>query len=93
MRRFTHVRSMGELEARIAEVLDQLAADSEPVLITRNGKACAVLQDIQAFRETHETLALLKLLALGQREVDAGKLTPAGDVVARLKAKSAATGK
>jgi hypothetical protein len=32
--------------------------------------------------DSDETLALLKLLALAQREVDAGKLTLARDVIA-----------
>jgi prevent-host-death family protein len=67
---------MGDLEARIAEVHDQLATDDDPVLITRNGKACAVLQDIRSFERTHETLAVLKLLALGQREVDSWDADP-----------------
>ena len=57
------------------------------MVITQNGEAKAVLQDVASFEETQETLALLKILALGQQDVDAGRLRPVGDVVARLRAK------
>ena len=52
-------------------------------------KANAVLQDVASFEETQETLALLKILALGTQDVAAGNLMPVGDVVARLRAKRA----
>ena len=48
-----------------------------------------VLQDIASFEETQETLALLKILALGNQDVAAGKVKPVADVVARLRAKRA----
>ena len=50
----------------------------------------AVLQDVASFEETQETLALLKILALGQQDVEAGRVKPVADVVARLRAKRAA---
>jgi hypothetical protein len=43
----------------------------------------------QANQETQETLALLKVLALGHKEAEAGKLKPVAEVVARLRAKLA----
>jgi prevent-host-death family protein len=86
MRFSTHVRSISHVKANAAEILDRLAVDGEPMLITQNGEARAVLQDVASYEATQETLALLKLLALGQREIEAGELTPAREVVARLKA-------
>ena len=50
-------------------------------------RAEAVLQDVASYEATQETLALLKVLALGQQEVAAGKVKPLSDVVARLKTK------
>jgi hypothetical protein len=43
----------------------------------------------QAKRTRDETLALLKILALGNRELTAGKIAPLADVVARLRDKRA----
>lgn len=89
MRYATQVKPISYLKANAAEVLAQLAEQREPLLITQNGEARAVLQDVASFEETQETLALLKILALGQQEAAAGKLKPVGEVVARLRAKRA----
>ena len=65
-----------------------LAQRREALVITQNGEAKAVLQDIASFEETQETLALLKILALRSREVEAGQVRPLADVVKRLGAKA-----
>jgi hypothetical protein len=57
------------------------------MIITQNGEAKAVLQDVASFEENEATLALLKVLALGSQQVAEGKLEPAADVIARLRAK------
>jgi prevent-host-death family protein len=89
MRYSTHVKPISYLKANAAEVLAQLTAQREPMLITQNGEARAVLQDVASYEETQETLALLKILALGNQDMAAGKLKPVGDVTARLRAKRA----
>lgn len=62
----------------------------EPLVITQNGEAKAVIQDVASYEETQETLALLKVLALGTAEIEAGKVRPVGEVVARIRAKQTA---
>ncbi len=57
------------------------------MVITQNGEAKAVLQDVASYEETQETLALLKILALGAAEIEAGQVTPAREAIARLRAK------
>ena len=49
----------------------------------------AVLQDAASLDETQETMALLQILALGKQEVEAGKLKPVVEVLARLRDKQA----
>ena len=43
---------------------------------------------MQGIKQTQETMALLKMLALGTRQIDEGKVQPAGDVVAKLRSRS-----
>ncbi|MFP4225871.1 MAG: type II toxin-antitoxin system prevent-host-death family antitoxin, partial [Desulfobacterales bacterium] len=57
----------------------------EPLIITQNGEAKVVLQDIESYEQTRQTMALLKMLALGMDQIDAGKVQPADDVVKRLR--------
>ncbi|HVR82123.1 MAG TPA: type II toxin-antitoxin system Phd/YefM family antitoxin [Luteimonas sp.] len=90
MRYSTQIKPISYLKANAAEVLRELAASREPLVITQNGEAKAVLQDIASYEETRETLALLKILALGRQQVEAGDTVPVEDVVTRLRAKRAA---
>jgi prevent-host-death family protein len=89
MRYSSQVKPISYLKANAAEVLERLAEQREPLVITQNGEAKAVLQDLASYEETQETLALLKILAVGNQDVEAGRITPVGEVVARLRAKRA----
>jgi prevent-host-death family protein len=90
MRYSSQVKPISYLKANAAEVLLQLAKQREPLVITQNGEAKAVIQDVASYEETQETLALLKILALGNQEIEAGKVKPVADVLARLRAKPSA---
>jgi prevent-host-death family protein len=87
----SQVKPISYLKANAAEVLTRLAEQRVPMVITQNGEAKAVLQDVASFEETQETLALLKILALGNQDVAAGKLKSVADVVSRLRAKRPST--
>ena len=87
MRYSTHIKPISYLKANAAEVLHDLAAGGEPMIITQNGEAKAVIQDVRSYDETQETLALLKLMALGQQDIEAGRTTPLREVVERLRNK------
>ena len=43
------------------------------------------MQDIDSFEKTQETMALLKMLALGHRQIESGQVAPAADVIAGLR--------
>ena len=87
MRYSSQVKPISYLKANAAEILTRLAEQREPMVITQNGEAKAVLQDVASFEETQETLALLKILALGNQDIAAVKVKPVANVVARLRAK------
>lgn len=83
----SRIKPISYLKANAAEVLLDLAEKREPMVITQNGEAKAVIQDVASFEQTQEMLALLKLLALGNRDIDAGRTRPARAVAERLRAK------
>jgi prevent-host-death family protein len=85
----SQVKPISQLKAHAAEILLDLAERREPLVITQNGEAKAVLMDVVSYEEVQSTLALLKLLALGNREIEEGKLRPVKEVVRRLRAKPA----
>ena len=85
MKLSSQIRPISYLKAHAAEIVRTLGDRREPLIITQNGEAKVVIQDIDSYEETQETVALLKILALGNRQVEAGRVQPATDVVARLR--------
>lgn len=83
----TRIKPISYLKANAAEVLHELSKGGEPLIITQNGEAKAVLQDVAAYERTQETLALLKILALGRKQIEAGETVPVEEAVARIRAK------
>ncbi len=81
----TRIRPISVLKSRGQHVIRDLAAGAPPVIVTVHGEAKAVLQGIAGYEQTQETLALLKILALGQRSVAKGRVSPARVAFARLR--------
>lgn len=87
MRYSTQIKPISYLKANAAEVLQDLKEQRRPLVITQNGEARAVIQDVASYEETQETLALLKILALGNQQVAQGKVKPVAEVVKRLRSR------
>lgn len=81
----SRIKPISYLKAHASEIVRTLRDEGEPLIITQNGEAKAVVQDIDAYEQMQETLALLKILALGSRQIEAGRVQPAADVIARLR--------
>lgn len=86
MRFSTQIKPISYIKSHSAEVLDRLAQEREPIVITQNGEARAVLVDVRTYEQSQETLALLQILALGQKQRDAGEIYPLSDVVEKMRA-------
>lgn len=89
MRYSSQVKPISFLKAHAAEVLIDLAETRQPMVITQNGEAKAVIQDVVSYEQGQDQLALLKLLALGAQDIAEGRTAPAREAVARLKEKLA----
>ena len=87
MRYSTQIKPISYLKANAAEVLDKLRENRQPLIITQNGEAKAVMQDLATYEATQETMALLKILALGKQQIEAGKVSTHADVTKRIKAR------
>ncbi len=70
------IKPISYLKSHTAEIFKNLEKDGTPLIITQNGEARAVVQDIASYEMTQESLAILKILALGRQEIDQGKTRP-----------------
>jgi prevent-host-death family protein len=73
MKHTSRIKPISYLKANAAKVVRGLAEGDEPMIITQNGEATAIIQDIASYEQTQETLAMLKILALGEQQVKEGK--------------------
>ena len=85
MKLSSQIKPISYLKAHAAEIVRNLGEQREPLVITQNGEAKVVMQGIESYEQTQETLALLKILALGTRQIEEGKVKPAEDVIKRLR--------
>jgi len=85
MKLSSQIKPISYLKAHAAEIVRTLGEQRQPLIITQNGEAKVVVQDIASYEQTQETMALLKILALGNRQIEEGKVQPAAEVVKRLR--------
>lgn len=81
----TRIKPISYLKTHAAEIVRHLHEQQEPLIITQNGEAKAVVQGIKSYEQEQATMALLKILALGNRQIEEGKVQPAADVIKRLR--------
>ena len=85
MRLSSQIKPISYLKANAAKIIRNLGDKREPMIITQNGEAKVVIQGIEDYEQTQETLALLKILALGNRQIEEGKTISAADAVKRIR--------
>jgi len=85
MKMSSRIKPISYLKAHAAEIVRNLAEQQEPMVITQNGEAKVVIQDIDSYEKTQQTMALLKILALGIRQVEEGDMVPANEAIKRVR--------
>ena len=79
------IKPISYLKAHAAEIVRNIGKQKEPLIITQNGEAKVVLQDIESYEQAQEDMALLKILALGNLQIEAGEVETAAHVIKRLR--------
>jgi prevent-host-death family protein len=67
---------ISEAKARTAGLVRDVVSSQRPVIITQNGRAQVIVQDLRSYEATQESLALLKIIALGRVDVRDGRTKP-----------------
>ena len=71
------IKPISYVKSHVSELVGSLSETGEPLIITQNGEAKAVLLDYDSYEQSRETFALLKILALGNKQIDEGNVVPA----------------
>ena len=67
------IEPVTRLKTRSAELIKKARETKQPLIITQNGKAAAVLQDIESFQRQRETILLLKFILQGEQAILQGR--------------------
>jgi len=82
------VKPISYFKSHASEMIREVVENHHTMVITLNGEAKAVLQDICEYEKTQESLALLKILAQSRKNLEEGKLKPAKEAFRELRGKT-----
>ena len=80
----TSIKPISYLKSNAADIVKEFASNPEPLIITQNGEAKMVVMDIHEYEKQQETFALLKLIAIGRNEHEAGRYQEADAFFAEM---------
>jgi prevent-host-death family protein len=68
------IRPISYLKSRTADVVNHISEHRRPVIITQNGEAKAVIQDIRSYENLQNTINLLKLIVQSEQAIEQGRV-------------------
>lgn len=68
------IKPISYLKSHASKLIRDISNNQKTMIITQNGEAKVILQDIKLYEKTQESLALLKILALSTKNLKAGKI-------------------
>ncbi len=66
------IKPISYLKAHASKLIRDISENQDTMIITQNGEAKVILQDIKIYEQTQESLAMLKILALSSKNLKAG---------------------
>ncbi|MCF8299277.1 MAG: type II toxin-antitoxin system Phd/YefM family antitoxin [Melioribacteraceae bacterium] len=70
------VKPISYLKTHASEVVRDVYENQKTLIITHNGEAKVILQDVKVYEKTQESLAMLKILAISGKEIKKGNYRP-----------------
>jgi prevent-host-death family protein len=81
MSRAPKIIPISDLRQNASDVVKSVSSSKEPVFITQRGRAAAVLVSMEAYEGSQREIEILRLLARGEKEIEAGIGHELGDVL------------
>jgi prevent-host-death family protein len=83
------IKPLSDLKKNTTQILDQKKITQCPEIITKNGQATTVLQDIESYEKTKQALLLLKFIAQPETDIKKGHISSHEKVMERIEKKLA----
>jgi prevent-host-death family protein len=80
-----NIKPVSYIKSNTSNVMDYVYENKNPVIITKNGEAIAVLIDIETYQKTQDAFALLNIVKLGEDDIKVKKTRRANIVFSEIK--------
>jgi len=74
------IKPISYLKSKTADVVNTVSNNQRAMIITQNGEAKVVVQDIRSYENLQNSLALLKMINHSERHIREGKVTKQKEV-------------
>ena len=79
------IKSISFVKSNTAKIMRQIEEKNNPVVITQNGEAKAVLMDVKQYQAIIDTINLLKILSIGEKDIRNGRVYTHEQVKKKIK--------
>ncbi len=81
------IRPVTYLKTNSADLIKEVQKNKRPIFVTQNGEAKIVLQDLEEYQRQKDTLLMLKMIALGEREIRSGDVVEQDKLFSKIQKK------
>jgi len=78
------IRPISWIKAHTAEMIKQVGDNKNPIVVTQNGEAKAVLIDVESYQELINSINIMKLVSIGDRDIQNGNTVPHDELKRRI---------
>ncbi|MCL2765137.1 MAG: type II toxin-antitoxin system Phd/YefM family antitoxin [Treponema sp.] len=82
-----NVKPISYVKSNAAQMMDYVNERRNPIIITQNGEARAVLMDINTYQDNEDAFALLSLLKIAEKDIENGNVKDPDEVFNKLRKK------
>ncbi|MDR0663755.1 MAG: type II toxin-antitoxin system Phd/YefM family antitoxin [Spirochaetaceae bacterium] len=86
------IKPISYIKTNAAEMMKYVNERKNPIVITQNGEAKAVLVDIETYQKTQDAFALLNIIKMGENDIKNGRTKPVDEVFSNLRKKTTNNG-
>ena len=83
-----NVKPISYVKTNAAEMMKYVNDRKNPIIITQNGEAKAVLMDIESYQDTEDAFALMNILKIADKDIENGNLYDVDEVFSDFKEKN-----
>jgi len=87
-----NVKPISYIKTNAAQMMKYVNERKNPVIITQNGEAKAVLMDIETYQDTEDAFALMNIIKIAEKDIKNGNVKKADDVFKNMRERIAENG-